>query len=117
MYSVLYLYPVPKENTDAFLEAEREASSLYLQHGALECQTLIASDLTAQYGCRAFGEAVVLRPDETLLVGISHFRSFGHHNEVMEKVDADARILELYDEVKGLLELHRVIRGEFGRAV
>ena len=48
---------------------------------------------------------------------MSHFHSRSHHDEVMSKVDADAGINDLYAEMLTLLDMSRVVRGEFERAV
>ena len=117
MYTSIYIYRVSKKNVDAFLRVQREAATIYEHYGALDDVTYVTSDLKAKYGCVAFGDALGIAEDEVILVGISSFRDRTHHDEVMAKVDSDKRIEELYAEVTALLDVGRVVRGEFERMV
>ena len=71
----------------------------------------------AKYGCVAFSEAFDVKQDEQVFASLSRFRDRAHHNQVMAKIDSDDRINELYDEVTKLIEVSRVVRGEFARVV
>ncbi len=116
MYTVIYLFPVPHAKVETFLRVQREAGEIYKRYGALDDETLEPLSLGAAYGCAGFGGVVPLGEDENLYVGLSRFRDRAHHDEVMAKVDADARIEALYAEMLGVLEMTRVVRGEFGAA-
>lgn len=61
-------------------------------HGATDDETLSAIDVSPQYGCRGFGEALGAGDDEAVLIGLSRFRDRVHHDAVMERVNADPRI-------------------------
>ncbi|MBE3598632.1 MAG: hypothetical protein IMX02_07485 [Limnochordaceae bacterium] len=40
-----------------------------------------------------------------------------HHDEVMARVDGDERIVMLYRQLTQLIDVSRVVRGEFDRTV
>ena len=117
MYISIYIYRVPRSNVDDFLRVQREAAEIYLRHGALDDATYSAANLEAKYGCASFGDAFDVGEDEVILFGISRFRDRAHHDEVMAEVDSDDKINGLYDKVTTLLDVGRIVRGEFERVV
>ena len=117
MYTVIYLFPVPRANVEGFARVQREAAEVYKRYGALDDETHAPLNLEAAYGCAGFSDAFELKEDEHLFVGLSRFRDRAHHDEVMGGVDADERIGTLYAEMLALLEMDRVVRGEFERIV
>ena len=117
MYVSIYIYRVPRENAAAFLDVQKEAAAIYKRHGALVDETYALASLEAKYGCAAFAQALDVEKGEEVFFGLSRFRDRAHHDEVMTQVDGDERINELYDEVTKLLDVGRVVRGEFESAV
>lgn len=117
MYTVIYLFRVPRPNVAAFSRVQSEAGEIYKRYGALDDETLAPDNLEANYGCSGFSSVVELREDEELFVGLSRFQNRAHHDEVMSKVDADAHINDLYAEMLTLLDMSRVVRGEFERTI
>jgi uncharacterized protein YbaA (DUF1428 family) len=119
VYTSIYLYRLLRENAEAFLQVQRDAADIYRQIyrqcGALKEETFAPFDLNAKYGCLAFTDVLELTEGEVLFVGLSRFRDKAHHDEVMAKVDRDARIEQLFEQVTGLLEMSRLVRGEFER--
>ena len=71
MYTSIYIYRIKKENLQEFLAIEREVSKVYIEHGAVFNDIYRASDLTAQYGCVAFIDAMDVDEDKEILVGPS----------------------------------------------
>lgn len=117
MFASIYIYRVPRENVKAFLRIQRQAAEIYREYGALDDETFGPVDLEAKYGCGAFANGLALAEGEDVLIGISRFRDQAHHEEVMEQVGSAPRINELYDEVTALLDVGRIVRGEFERVV
>ena len=115
MFISIYIYRVPCENVDVFLRVQRDASELYRRHGAIDDVTFAPVNLEAKYGCAGFAGALELREGEEVLIGLSSFHDRLHHDTVMTQVDRDERISELYEEVASLLDVGRVVRGEFER--
>ena len=115
MYTSIYIYPVPRDQVAPFLQVQREAAVIYRQYGALDDETFGPCNLEGKYGCAPFPLAFEIEEGEEVFVGLSRFRDLAHHDEVMRQVDGDDRIDQLYRKVSGLLEVGRVVRGEFER--
>lgn len=113
MYSVIYLYPVPKHNKDKFIQINKKASLIYKQYGAIEDDTFQSAFVDPVYGCVGMKSSVSLDENEMLMVSISTFYDQDHHNRVMEKVDNDKEIIDLYHEMLTVIDMSRVVRGEF----
>lgn len=115
MYTAMYLYPVPARTEDAFRAIEQEAGDRYQSHGALDHELYRAADVGPKHGCAGFESAVDLRNDELLYVGMDHFHDRAHHDDVMDAVDTDDRVAELFEELTDLVDIDRVVRGAFDR--
>ena len=115
MFISTYIYRVPRENVDVFLRVQQEAAAIYRHHGAIDDATFAPVNLEAKYGCAGFTDAFDTREGEEVFIGLSSFHNRLHHDTVMAQVDRDERIGELYEKVASLLDVDRVIRGEFER--
>jgi uncharacterized protein YbaA (DUF1428 family) len=115
MFISIYIYRVPRENVGVFLRVQRDASEIYRRHGAIDDVTFAPVNLEAKYGCAGFTDALDIREEEEVLIGLSSFHDRPHHDTVMAQVDRDERISELYEAVASLLDVGRVVRGEFER--
>jgi uncharacterized protein YbaA (DUF1428 family) len=113
MYSVIYLYPVPKQSKEKFIEINKKASLIYKGYGAIEDDTFQSTLIAPMYGCEGMENSVVLHENETLMLSISTFTSKDHHDIVMGKVDKDKEISELYNKMIKVIDISRVVRGEF----
>lgn len=117
MYAAVYFYRVPASKQEQFVTLQRKAAEIYEQHGALSDWTFEADDLAAAYGCRSFDDEIETDDEEVLYFSISQFESEEHHDEVMAAVDEDPTIHELYEEISGIIDVDRAVRGEFNRVV
>lgn len=115
MYNVLYLYPVLNQNKDQFIEINKKASIIYKEYGAIEDNTFQSTFIDAINGCKGMESSVELQENETIMCSVSTFKNKQHHDIVMEKVDSDYRIEELYLEMIKVIDMSRVVRGEFER--
>lgn len=113
MYNVLYLYPVLKHKKDRFIEINKKAALIYKEYGAIEDDTFQSTFIDAIYGCKGMEASVELHENETLMCSVSTFNNKHHHDIVMGKVDSDIRIDELYNEMIQVIDMSRVVRGEF----
>ncbi len=109
----LYIYRVPKENVSSFLRIQSEAASLYKKYGALDDETFKPSNLESKYGCIAFPDVLDVKDNELIIFSVTRFHNTTHEDQVMAKVNSDERINELYDRVTHLIDISRVVRGEF----
>ena len=116
MHTIVYVYRVAPDKVDDFLRIQRAAAAIYVEHGALDDETLAPIDLVPKYGLLGMAEAVDAG-DDAVLLGLARFRDRAHHDEVMERVNADARIDALFEEVGQVIELGRVAMGEFERVI
>lgn len=113
MYIVLYFYPVLKHKKDRFIEINKKAALIYKEYGAIEDETFQSTFIDAFYGCKGMEASVELHENETLMFSVSTFTNKHHHDIVMGKVDSDKRIEELYNEMIQVIDMSRVVRGEF----
>ncbi len=113
MFILIYIYPVPDKSIDEFLRIQREAEKIYLRYGTISDQTFSLENLEPKYSCIPFSKAVTLDKGEQAYLSITTFESSNHHDEVMKKVDADPKIDRLYSEVEKVINVSRIVRGEF----
>ncbi|WP_416144654.1 DUF1428 family protein [Planococcus koreensis] len=113
MYLEIYLYPVLEENRERFLKINREAEQIYKVYGALESETYAAASTEPEYGCLGMASAVELRDSEVLMLEINRYHHQVHQRQVLEKVDKDERIENLYDQMTKVIDISRTVRGEF----
>jgi uncharacterized protein YbaA (DUF1428 family) len=117
VFSSVYIYPVPESRIDDFRRIQAAALRIYREYGAIDDATYRPFDISAKYGCLGFDSAIELKPGEIVCISVSFFRDRSHHDEVMERVDNDPRITDLYEEITQVLDVARVLRGEFERIV
>jgi uncharacterized protein YbaA (DUF1428 family) len=117
LYCVIYIFRVPRKNVEAFLRIQGEASEIYLRYGSLGEETLASTGSVAKYGCIPFFNTVELNEDEDIFLSISHFRDKAHHDQVMAQIDLDPNIDRLYREITNLVDIDRVVRGEFKQVI
>jgi uncharacterized protein YbaA (DUF1428 family) len=117
MYSSIYIYCVAVERVAAFLRVQQAALTIYREYGAIDDATYAPTDLTAQYGSVGFTDIIAVAANEQIYISVSSFRDRAHHDQVMAQVDADPRIDQLYQEMLGIIDISRMVRGEFQRVV
>lgn len=113
MYIALYIYRVPKRHVDAVVRIAREAGRIYREYGALDTVIAAPADLTSKDGCTGLAEALKPSDDEVILVEYNTFHDAEHHRRVMAGVDADPRISRLFRQMRDIMDLRRVVRGDF----
>lgn len=100
-----------------FLEIQRKSAEIYRKYGAIDDWTFGQDSLAGKYGCRSFLDDVSVEPDEALFFSLSLFKSADDHARIMALLDKDPEVGFLYDQVCEIIDLKRVIRGEFNRLV
>ncbi|MFC4556798.1 DUF1428 family protein [Virgibacillus kekensis] len=113
MYTVLYLYRVNKKQVDSFIDINEKASEIYLANGALEDVIYRADNLDGKHGLTGLIDTVDLLPEEELLFGQAVFRNKSHHKDVMKQVDNDPEIIQLFNRVKEITDISRIITATF----
>lgn len=117
MFTSLYFYQVPKKNVSRFLEIQKKSAEIYKRYGAIDDWTFGPDNLAAKYGCASFLQEIEIGQNEELFISLSLFKSKNEHDRIMALVDNDPEIAVLFEEVSNLIDLSRVIRGEFARLV
>jgi uncharacterized protein YbaA (DUF1428 family) len=117
MYTSIYFYSVPKKNIDAFLLVQRLSSDIYKKYGAIDDWTFAPECLSPKYGCASFTQVIPAKADEEIFFSLSLFRSKEDHDKIMSIVDSDPEIEKLFRQISDLIDLSKVIRGEFNRLI
>ncbi len=104
-------------NAEAFLLVQKKSAELYKKNGAIEDWTFGPENLHPKYGCSSFLKEISINEGEQLFFSLSLFKDKEDHDKIMALVDKDLAIEKLYDQICGLIDLSKVIRGEFNRLV
>ncbi len=115
MFTTINIIPIPRRHIDAFLRIERAADAVYREYGGHGNEILSPVNLDPSYGCAAFGAALDVATDEAIYVVLDRFDDRAHYEQMMARVNADARINALFDEFGHLVDVRRIVRGEFER--
>lgn len=107
-----FVLPIPKSKVDDYKKMARFGRKLWLEHGALDYQELIADDVP--YGKEtSFPRAVNRKNSETVVFSWITFKSRAHRDKVNEKVMADERMHAFMDPKKMPFDPSRMIYGGF----
>ncbi|MBK7890318.1 MAG: DUF1428 family protein [Bdellovibrionales bacterium] len=117
MFAALYFYKIPKDRIDQFLSIQRQAADIYRRYGAIDDATFASSNLAARYGCASLLSEIALESNEELFFSVSLFESKENHDLIMLQLDRDPEISSLYDETCKVMDVSRILRGEFNRIV
>lgn len=117
MYTSIYIHRVTRDRVGELLDILMEAARVYDELGVSGCHVFEATDLTARYGCSSFPASMEVGERETVLVELNHFQDKAHHDRVMDVIDRDERIDLLYRRFTEVLDVGRVVRGEFSQVL
>jgi uncharacterized protein YbaA (DUF1428 family) len=113
MYVSIYIYRAPKAHAEEFVRIVEAAGEILIELGAIGYRLFLQADLCPKYGCLSFPEAIPIAPNEEFYVEYDEFADRATHDEVMWKADHDPRIIKLYEELEGIMDVGTTIRGEF----
>jgi len=115
VFTTVNIIPIPRKYVDAFLRIEHDAAAIYREYGGLGNEILSPVNLDPSYGCTAFGAVLDVATDETIYIVLDRFHDHAHYDQMMGQVNADPRIDALFDEFAQLVNVRRIVRGEFER--
>lgn len=92
-----YVIPLPKKAVKYYVKMAKQASQLWLDHGALEFRECVGDDLKSPYGT-PFPKRMQLKPSETLFFSWVVYKSKAHRNAVNQKVMKDPRMLKIMEQ-------------------
>jgi uncharacterized protein YbaA (DUF1428 family) len=107
-----FVVPIPKSKVDEYKKMAQLGKKLWLEHGALDYQELIADDVP--YGKEtSFPRAVNRKNSETVVFSWITYKSRAHRDKVNEKVMKDPRMTEGWDIENTPFDMSRMIYGGF----
>lgn len=107
-----FVVPVPKSKVEEYKKMAKLGKKLWLEHGALDYQELIADDVP--YGKEtSFPRAVGRKNSETVVFSWITYKSRAHRDKVNEKVMKDPRMTEGWDAENTPFDMKRMIYGGF----
>lgn len=107
-----FVLPIPKSKIDQYKKMAQLGRKLWLEHGALDYQELIADDVP--YGkVTSFPRAVDRKNSETVVFAWITYKSRAHRDKVNEKVMNDPRMKPMMDDEAMPFDGSRMIFGGF----
>ena len=107
-----YVIPVPTKNLDAYRRLSKTIEKVWLDSGALEYKDYIADDVKP--GKRtSFPQSVKLKPDETVVIGWTIYKSRAHRDRVNAKAMKDPRVAWMMDPKSMPFDGKRMFMGGF----
>jgi uncharacterized protein YbaA (DUF1428 family) len=112
VYHVCYLFRVPSDRIERFLQISAAAAKVYRELGAVSSTVSRVTDGAAKYGCLGLLDVAPVRQGEELCVGVDSFADREGFAESMKKIDVHPRVIELYEQMTEAIDLSRTIRWE-----
>lgn len=113
-YVESYILPVETSRLDDYRRVAIESADIWLSLGALS--VMEATGVDTPFGSvTSFPRSVQLTPDETVVVSYLTFRDRAHRDEVMKKMEADPRMIALFETAP--VDGKRMIWGGFSSIV
>jgi uncharacterized protein YbaA (DUF1428 family) len=113
-YLQVYLYRVPKNSFEEFLEISAKARTIYEKHGARGEELYRLTDGAQRYGLKGISDVISTGESDELWVGLNFYESSERCEEIMAAVNADPEISGLFKRAVDLIgPADRITRGEF----
>jgi uncharacterized protein YbaA (DUF1428 family) len=111
-YVDAFVVAVPKSKIDDYKKIARSACKIFLEHGALDYQELVADDVP--YGkATSFPRAVDRKNSETVVFSWIAYKSRAHRDKVNKTAMKDPKLLALMEADKCPFDPARMIYGGF----
>lgn len=112
-YCSVFMYRVPKNKAEAFVQALKPIMKLFEESGALSDELLRPKDVSGKFGALSLVLAIGLEDDEELWVEIARFKSAGHMKDVHSVVEKNPRLEMLHSRFDLLITGKQVYHAEF----
>lgn len=107
-----FVLPIPKSKIADYKKMASVASKVWMKHGALDYQELVADDVP--YGkTTSFPRAVGRKNSETVVFSWITYKSRAHRDKVNELVMKDPKIIAMMDDMESIMDPSRMIYGGF----
>ena len=107
-----FVLPVPTKNLDAYRSVSKTIAKVWLDHGALEHKECIADDVKPGKHT-SFPQSVKLKPDETVVIGWTIYKSRAQRDRINAKAMKDPRLAAMMDPKAMPFDGKRMIFGGF----
>lgn len=87
-----YLLIIPKKNVKAYKKMAKEASQLWIKHGAISVKECMGDDLTPDMGPHKllqFPKLMKAKPDDTVWYSYIEYASKSERNRINKKVEKE----------------------------
>lgn len=91
-----FVIPMAKKNLPAYLRIAKQASKIWLEHGALDYRECVGDDLNVKMGV-PFPKLAKAKKNETVVFAYIVYKSRAHRDKVNAKVMKDPRIHAMCD--------------------
>lgn len=111
-----FVLPIPKSKLADYKKMATIASKVWMKHGALDYQELVADDVP--YGkTTSFPRAVGRKNSETVVFSWITYKSRAHRDKVNKLVMEDPKIIAMMDDMEAIMDPSRMIYGGFSGLV
>jgi uncharacterized protein YbaA (DUF1428 family) len=107
-----FVIPVPKKKLAAYTRMARQASKVWIEHGALEYKECVGDDLDVP-GTLPFPKGIRTRPGETVIFSYVVYRSRAHRDHVNARIMKDPRLAAMCDPADMPFDCRRMLYGGF----
>jgi uncharacterized protein YbaA (DUF1428 family) len=107
-----FVIPMAKKNLPAYLRIAKQASKIWLEHGALDYRECVGDDLNVKMGV-PFPKLAKAKKNETVIFAYVVYKSRAHRDKVNKKVMADPRLTEMCDPKNMPFDCQRMTFGGF----
>lgn len=84
-----FVIPIPKRKVAAYRKIAKEASRIWMKHGALEYFETVQEPFKLHPGLKSFERAARAKSGETVIFAWIVYKSKAHRNQVNKKVESD----------------------------
>jgi uncharacterized protein YbaA (DUF1428 family) len=107
-----FVLPVPKKNIAAYTRIAKNASRIWMEHGALEYKECVGDNLNVKMGM-PFPKGIKGKHGETIVFAYIVYKSRAHRDQVNAKVMKDPRVHQMCDPKDMPFDCERMLYGEF----
>jgi len=107
-----FVVPIAKKSVAAYTRMAKQASKVWMEHGALEYRECVGDDLKIK-GVASFLTQMEAKPSETVIFAWIVYRSKAHRDQVNKKVMKDPRFAKMMEKGGCPFDVKRMLYGGF----
>jgi len=115
-YIQLFLYRVPRQNHDAFLQTQNKLANIFKKHGIIGSEFFELSPSKPFGGFMSIAQTVSAGPEEEVWLELEHYRDAKNKDEAVASIGKDPSAGPLFGQVMGLaVQGALFLQGDFVR--